>query len=147
MAGQKLWHVTSTPGAVHKEVTPPGTSNGELLTAIDITADSSVIAVGYTDGKVFINQNGTAGSWQEKSLPVFGTVTGIAIHPANSDRIMVTIGGYRDDNVWYTNDGGTIWFERSVGIPAGADQYGNLASRCQQLGVCRYGYGGYEFGK
>jgi hypothetical protein len=30
---------------------------------------------------------------------------------------MVTMGGYRDDNVWYTSDGGTSWEGRSNGIP------------------------------
>ena len=30
----------------------------------------------------------------------------------------MTIGGYEDENIWYTEDGGINWEERSDGIPA-----------------------------
>ena len=31
---------------------------------------------------------------------------------------MATIGGYREDNIWFSNDGGANWEIRSDGVPA-----------------------------
>lgn len=119
VGGDELWHLTHTPaGAVHKNVSPRSAIFDEYVTAIEISEDSSVVLVGYKNGDLYINENGTAGSWTSLNLPETGVITDIALHPTNYDKIFVTLGAYRDDNIWFTNDGGTTWEERSAGIPA-----------------------------
>ncbi len=119
VGGDELWHLTHTSsGAVHKNVSPRSAIFGQFISAIEVSEDSSKVLVGYKNGDLYINENGTAGSWTSLNLPETGVITDIALHPTNHDKIFVTLGAYRDDNIWFTNDGGATWEERSLGIPA-----------------------------
>lgn len=119
VGGDDLWHVYhGLSGAESKNVSPRTAISGEFITAIEISEDSSIVLVGYKNGDLYINENGTAGSWMPLNLPETGVITDIALHPTNPDKIFVTLGAYRDDNIWFTNTGGTTWEERSLGIPA-----------------------------
>ncbi len=119
VGGDELWHVSYTNiGAVLRMVSPrPGIAN-EFVSAIEIASDSSQVLVGYKNGDLYVNNNGTAGTWTALNLPVTGVITDIALHPNNRDKILITLGGYRDDNIWFTEDGGVNWEERSIGVPA-----------------------------
>ena len=45
------------------------------------------------------------------------TVTDIAINPANASEVFVTFAGYNSNNVWYTDDNGATWQERTGTFP------------------------------
>ena len=51
------------------------------------------------------------------SLPN-NTVTDIAIHPSDENRVWITFSGYSNGNkVFYTSDGGTNWINISDDLP------------------------------
>jgi len=41
-------------------------------------------------------------------------ITDIAVSPFSNNRVMVTVGGYGQDNIWYTTDGGVNWSNISL---------------------------------
>ena len=45
------------------------------------------------------------------------TVTDIAINPKNANEVFVTFAGYNTDSVWYTDDNGATWQERTGAFP------------------------------
>ncbi len=45
-------------------------------------------------------------------------VNQMVVNSINYDKVVITTGGYFDDNIWLTNNGGIDWVERSSGIPA-----------------------------
>jgi len=124
VGGENLWQVTHTPfGARNKQISPRVAKNGEYITAIEISEDSSQILVGYKDGDVYRSLDGSNGPWvQCLGLGTVegykGGITDIALHPSDADKFVVTVGGYQDENIWYTDDGANTWEERSDGIPA-----------------------------
>ncbi|HVS20077.1 MAG TPA: hypothetical protein VMT18_15845 [Planctomycetota bacterium] len=80
--------------------------------------DSSVIWAGYESGRVSRTLNGGA-SWQnvDVSLPHNRNVTDIAIHPYDVNQVFVTYGGYQTQSIWYTDDGGATWADRTGTAP------------------------------
>jgi photosystem II stability/assembly factor-like uncharacterized protein len=91
--------------------------------AIDIAkGQSDVIWIAYEDGYVAKTSNGTAASpaWirvdnNPTALPN-RFVTDIAINPNDTSQVYITFGGYNAHNVWFTNNSGATWEERT-GVP------------------------------
>ena len=96
---------------------------GWKCSAIDIDhIDNDIIWVGYGNGIVSKSSyNGAFYSWERLDTNGIGLperyVTDIAINPNNSDEVYVTFGGYNNDDVWYTPDGGASWENRSGTAP------------------------------
>lgn len=89
--------------------------------AIDIDdGNSAVIWVGYENGHV-AKTISTGDDWDRVDNNGIGLpdryVTDIAINPNNSNQVFVTFGGYENDNVWFTDDGGDSWQNRSGTAP------------------------------
>jgi hypothetical protein len=99
-------------------------SAGAKCSAIDIAdGNSDIIWVGYEDGHVAKTTTGTnaAPTWTRvdnnaTALPN-RYVTDIAINPSNHSEVYVTFGGYNVDNVWFTDDAGASWQNRSGTAP------------------------------
>ncbi len=97
---------------------PPQTCNfgsvNSRCSAIDISSmNSNRIWVGYSDGRVSRTTTSTS-SWtnvQDNGLtPLPGRfVTDIAINPRNASKVFVTLGGYNNNSIWFTNDDGATW--------------------------------------
>ncbi|MES2882321.1 MAG: hypothetical protein V4676_09255, partial [Bacteroidota bacterium] len=67
-------------------------------------------------------------------------ITDIAVHPSNSSRVWVTIGGFDSTNkVFYTSDGGTKWKNISDGLP-------NLPTNCALADASGNVYVGTDIG-
>lgn len=98
-------------------------SVGSKCSAIDIDhIDNQIIWVGYTSG--IVEKSSFAGgtyNWTRVDENDVGLpdryVTDIAINPNNSNQVYITFGGYNNDNVWYTDDGGNTWNNRSGTAP------------------------------
>ena len=92
---------------------------GWKCSAIDIDHNNNdIIWVGYGNGEVSKSSyNGASYDWERLDNNGVGLperyVTDIAINPNNSNEVYVTFGGYNNDDVWYTNDGGLSWQNRS----------------------------------
>jgi 6-phosphogluconolactonase (cycloisomerase 2 family) len=125
--GCQLWRSTNV-----KAPTPTWTS---IKPALGGTARVSAIAVaqgnpdlvwvGHNNGDVYVTTNGTAGAptWTlvGPSLPN-RVVTRLAIDATDHDRVYATFGGFSEDNVWRTDDGGGNWTDATgsggTGLPA-----------------------------
>jgi len=76
---------------------------------------SSIIWVGHNNGRIFKTTNGLSvkPSWQEinkdSSMLPRRYVMCITIDGEDSNVIYATYSGFRDDNVWRTDDGGESW--------------------------------------
>lgn len=98
-------------------------SVGVKCSAIDIDhIDNDIIWVGFTNGRVEKSSfDGANYNWTRLDENGVGLpdryVTDIAINPNNSNQVFITLGGYNNDNVWYTDDGGTTWINRSGTAP------------------------------
>ncbi|MCB0670175.1 MAG: hypothetical protein KDC80_30320 [Saprospiraceae bacterium] len=125
MGGESLWRRDLAALTAPSTNVGPQPQINRFVTAIDIALDSSLVLVGYNNGSVYKATPGTW-NWTLVSTSVIpdacsswnGPITDIAIHPTNTDKIMISRGGYEDCNIIFTNDGGTTWQSRSDGIPA-----------------------------
>ena len=93
-------------------------------TAIDIAkGNSNIIWIGDPFGNVKVTTDAGVATptWtdvDDGATPLPDRyVTDIAINPINSNEVYVTFGEYQADNVWFTSDGGTNWFNRSGTAP------------------------------
>jgi hypothetical protein len=76
-------------------------------------------ALGGQPVNVMLSINGGV-SWTNKTPPLGSpmTCTGIAVHPADSNRIYACFGGFLGGGqVWVSANGGTTWVNRSAGLP------------------------------
>jgi photosystem II stability/assembly factor-like uncharacterized protein len=85
--------------------------------AIDIAHDNSnLIWVGYENGEIAKTYNGGF-TWERVDtnsvLLPSAYVTDICINPNNSNEVWITFGGFNNNRVWFTNDAGTTWHNRS----------------------------------
>ena len=98
-------------------------SIGWKCSAIDIDhINGETIWVGYPNGHVAKSSyDGANYNWtrlDENGAGLPGRyVTDIAVNPNNSNQVYITFGGYNNDNVWYTDDGGNTWQNRSGTAP------------------------------
>ncbi|RLD21428.1 MAG: hypothetical protein DRI69_04040 [Bacteroidetes bacterium] len=92
---------------------------GRQITTIEIAkGDGTVIWVGYGNGTVAMTTNGGS-SWTNVDNNGIGLankyITDIAINPGNHNEVMVTVaGGYTQNSVYYTDNAGTTWENRSL---------------------------------
>lgn len=118
--GASIWRTTNAAGVWSSiRGTLPGTP---LCSAIDIAeTNSSHIWVGYDNGRVSRSTNGGT-NWSNlddngaNPLPN-RIVTDIAVNPVNSSEAFVTLGGYNNNSVWFTSDGGQNWQQRTGTAP------------------------------
>jgi photosystem II stability/assembly factor-like uncharacterized protein len=130
--GSSIWRTTdgASNWASIKGTTGTGYNDNSgywhnhACSAIDIaTGNSNLIWVGYENGYVYKTTNGTAANPAWTRVDDNATaipnryVCDIAINPANDDEVFVTLSGYNADNVWYTDDGGTSWTQRTGTAP------------------------------
>jgi photosystem II stability/assembly factor-like uncharacterized protein len=120
--GNRLW--MTTDAAENWNQIRGFTPDGQRCSAIDIApGNSSIIWVGYDAGRVSRSFDG-GGLWSDVSFPGLPAryVTDIAINPANSAEVVVTYGGYVNNSVWLTSNGGLTWTQRTgtgtTGLPA-----------------------------
>jgi hypothetical protein len=118
--GTSIWRTTNSAGnwgSIRASI-------GAKCSAVDIAnGNADIIWVGYENGHVAKTTTGTNASptWTQvdnnaTALPN-RFVTDIAINPNNHNEVYVTFSGYNADNVWYTNDAGTTWFNHSGTAP------------------------------
>jgi hypothetical protein len=120
--GAKIWQTTD--GAANWHSIKDTIEQNPKCSAIDIAkGHSDIIWVAYENGNVEKTTNGTAAAPQwirtDDNLMALPDrfVTDIAINPNDSNEVYITFGGYNNDNVWYTNDGGSSWSNRSGTAP------------------------------
>lgn len=117
--GINIWRTID--GGVNWSVIRAG---GNKCSAIDIAkGNSNIIWIGDTFGNVKVTTDAgvETPTWTDvddgiNPLPD-RYVTDIAINPNNSNEVWVTFGEYEADNVWFTSDGGTTWFNKSGTAP------------------------------
>ncbi|NJN92681.1 MAG: DUF11 domain-containing protein [Anaerolineales bacterium] len=89
---------------------------GESISAIAVAAgNSNIIWVGHNDGRIYKTSNGAATSptWTQVNTNPPGLpsryVTRLTVDPNNSNIVYATFGGFSQDNVWRTGNGGATW--------------------------------------
>jgi hypothetical protein len=100
--------------------TPIKASVGSRISSMDFARDASGVAwVGYVNGRVD-RRTSLVSAWDrvdtnDGGINV-GTVTDIAISPLDANRVMLTAGGYNQNNIYLTEDGGITWELRNLGF-------------------------------
>ncbi len=128
--GDHLWRSTNV-----KDTTPSWSiikdSTGSNISAIAIAqGDSDIVWVGHNDGGVYVTTNGTAitPTWSrvDTTTPALPNryVSRITIDPQDHNTVYVTFGGFSEDNIYRTTDGGQTWTDITgdssdpTGLPA-----------------------------
>lgn len=102
----------------------PRTQNQSPISAIAIPAsDSNTIYIGHNDGSIFKTDNAMAlqPDWiniSSANLPQ-RYLTRITVNPIDKDILFISFGGFEEDNLWQSIDGGITW-TNSTGSGAGA---------------------------
>ena len=115
--GTSVWRTLDGAGVWFPIRAPTG--GAPKVSAIDIAdGNSNLIWVGYENGRVSRTSNNVVTSWIDvDNNPGFAlpnrVITDIAINPNDHSEVFVTVGGYSNDTVWFTSDGGTTWFSRN----------------------------------
>ncbi|WP_017222300.1 WD40/YVTN/BNR-like repeat-containing protein [Moritella dasanensis] len=84
------------------------------ISAIAIpSSDSNTIYIGHNDGSLFKTDNATA--QQPEWIDISGAnlpqryLTRITVSPVNKNILFISFGGYEEDNLWLSTDGGLNW--------------------------------------
>ena len=89
-------------------------ANGRGAMAMGTSNTNRIYA---SNGSTFYRSDNAAGSWTTKTSPGY-SITFIAVDPANSLRVFVTVSGYSDGNkVFRSTDGGGAWTNISGDLP------------------------------
>jgi hypothetical protein len=111
-----IWY-TTTAADFWFPIRGPVSGSPKCNTLRIAATNSNRIWVGYTDGRVSRTTTDLT-SWTDVNgngptpLPS-RSINDIAINPTNSNEVFVAIGGYVNDSVWYTNDNGASWQQRT----------------------------------
>tara|TARA_B100001939_G_scaffold340202_1_gene347969 strand:- start:288 stop:4427 length:4140 start_codon:yes stop_codon:yes gene_type:complete len=98
-------------------------NNSGNIDVIALSTNSDVIYISETEEIYKTIDGGENWTNISSSLPN-NTVTDIAIHPSDENRVWITFSGYSNGNkVFYTSDGGTNWINISDDLP-------NLPANC-----------------
>jgi photosystem II stability/assembly factor-like uncharacterized protein len=87
--------------------------NGQLLSLAVSPSDPNTIYAA-TSGNIFKTKNVT--TWTKMAGAPGGTITSIAVHPTNPDRIWVSVSNYTDQRKVFEYDG-TAWKNLSGNLP------------------------------
>jgi regulation of enolase protein 1 (concanavalin A-like superfamily) len=123
--GTQLWRSDDVRATVPawKSIKAPGDS---FISAIAVAAgNSNVVWVGHNNGDLFRTANGTAAAptWTKVDPTTFPNrfITRITIDPFDANVVYVTFGGFVDQNVQRTGNGGVAWADAtgtgSTGLP------------------------------
>lgn len=112
--GTTIWKTANNANTWSAIRAPVSPAPNPRCSAIDVArGNSAVIWVGYETGLVSYTTNGGTG-WINAGSPGGGRmVTDIAINPFAPDEVFVTVGGYTNDNVWFTTNSGSTWTQRT----------------------------------
>ena len=124
--GRSLWRSTNVKAATPSWSSILGPTGGggwgTLISQIAVaTGDSNVIWVGKNDGSIYKTGNGTAAapSWSAVTgLPSGRMVLAIHIDKDNSNVVHVGLGGYSNQNLWRTTNGGASWTSVGAALPS-----------------------------
>jgi hypothetical protein len=123
--GAELWRsddVRATYPA-WKSIKPPA---GSFISAIAVAPGNSNVAwVGHNDGDLFRTTNATAAAptWMKVDPSVFPNrfITRITIDPLDANVVYVSFGGFVDQNVQRSDNGGVTWVDATgtgtTGLP------------------------------
>ncbi|MCW5933600.1 MAG: hypothetical protein KIT45_04765 [Fimbriimonadia bacterium] len=123
----RIWRTTNGAGNWSLLLAALGGDPSPQCSTIEVAkGNSNVLWVGYNSGTVLRSVNGGS-SWttvdnnQTGTNPITqgGAVTDIAINPNNHNEVAVTIGGFHQQQVWYTNNNGQTW---SLRVGSGVNQ-------------------------
>ena len=93
-----------------KGTTPSSSPISAIAVAL---GNSDIIYVGHNDGSLYKTIDGTSASptWDQIDTPSMPQryLMRIAIDPLNTDTVFISYGGYNDENLWKSTDGGTNW--------------------------------------
>lgn len=90
-----------------------------VCSAIDVAkGNSNLIWAGYSNGQLSRTTDGGV-SWTDFAggARPNAIVTSISISPSSHSVVMVSYGGYINNNVWLTEDGGNTWAQRTGTAP------------------------------
>ena len=126
--GASLWRTTNAganwgsirgPRPSLLNPNPPPPTLPVYCSALAIGADSANdIWAGYTDGTISHTINNDVTQWidvqgNSATHPPARWITDIAINPKNANQVFVTVGGGGSDSVWFTQDNGLSWQQRT----------------------------------
>jgi photosystem II stability/assembly factor-like uncharacterized protein len=125
--GQRLWRTNDATVAIDPKnpdsgpewtsIKEPVADAGNISAIAVAPGNPNVIWVGHEKGHIYRTTRGlspAAGDWEQvgqegtSRLPM-RYCTRIVFDPSNTNRVYVTYGGYFEDNIWVTNDGGSTW--------------------------------------
>jgi len=115
--GRSLWRTrdAKAPSVLWEEVRGPGTDRASAIAVAP--GNSDIIWLGLNNGEIWQSQNGTLDdpNWQAiddndgvNPLPD-RYVTRMLVDPLDSNLAYVAFGGFEDDNLYVTRDGGQSW--------------------------------------
>lgn len=113
--GRSLWRSTNVKAATPgwNSIKGPFTNNIRISAIAVAPGNSNIVWVGYENGLIYKTTNGTAASptWTREDLTTMPDryATRITVDPRNSSIVYATFGGFSQDNVWRTTDGGSTW--------------------------------------
>jgi len=96
-------------------------SMGKAISAIAISpANSDVVWIGHENGAVFVSNDATSATptWLPCTFSPKRYCTSIAPHPTDANIAYATFGGFVNDNMWVTKDGGNTWKALGKLLPA-----------------------------
>lgn len=113
-------------------------SSNRKISAFDIAkSNSDVIYVGYDTGllrKTTVGGGDVSCCWTDVSAGLPNKyITDVAIHPSDSDKVAVTLGGYNQLHVYVTFDGGDNWINRSLDFDMHVNTITWLANHSNRL--------------
>jgi hypothetical protein len=105
--------VTTTPGGTE-------TTTNYINVVTPVRGASGTVWLGYNAGQIAVSNNALAASptWRTvgASLPA-RRVLSIYVDPADANKVFVTFGGFSNNNVWRSQDGGITWASLHGNLP------------------------------
>jgi len=118
LIGTRSLHVSANVKAASPSFSTIKAADSSAVSAIAVApGNSDVIYVGHNDGKVFKTINGTSASPTWTAVDDNGganpfpgrQICRITFDPQNANRIWVGLGGFNNDNLFLSTDGGATW--------------------------------------
>jgi hypothetical protein len=116
--GRSLWRTTNAKGfnPFFSPIKPP--SNDNISAVAVAKGNSNVIYVGHNNGRIFKSTNGASPqpTWTEigdngTTPPPNRYIGRIVVAPEDPNTLYVGLGGFSEDNLWVSRDGGASWSE------------------------------------